>query len=64
MFKDPSIVNTGAALWHVHNHLFNTEYDRPDARNVLLLLTDRPSDDDVSAPARALRESGVTVTTK
>ena len=59
--KDSSLANTGEALWHVHRHLFNSEYDRPNARNVLFLVTDQPSDDDVIAPARALRESGVTV---
>ena len=53
--------NTGAALRHVHNNLFNNEYDRPNARNVIAFVTDTPSTDDVSAAARALRESGVTV---
>jgi len=48
-------------LWHVHNNIFNTEYDRPEAKNVLLFLTDTLSSDDVGPAARALRESGVTV---
>ena len=55
------VANTGAALWYVHNNLYNTECDRPDARNILAFITDTPSTDDVSAAARALRESGVTV---
>ena len=60
-FKDSSIANTGDALWHVHNNIFNTEYDRPDAENVLVLITDALSNDDVEPAAKALKESGVTV---
>jgi len=56
------VANTGAALWYVLNNVFNSEYDRPNARNIITLVTDRPSDDDVSAAAKALRDSGVTVT--
>ena len=60
-FKDSTIANTGDALWHVHNNIFNTEYDRPDAENVLVLITDTLSSDDVEPAAKALKESGVTV---
>jgi len=55
------VANTGAALWYVHNNIFNTEYDRPEAKNVIYLVTDKLSDDDIGPPSRALRESGVTV---
>ena len=58
---DPTVVNTGAALRHVFRNEFNTEFDRPNARNVVLLFSDGIPQDDVATPARALRDSGVTV---
>jgi len=51
-------------LRHVYNNLFNTEYDRPDAKNVIVFITERPSTDEFAAAAKALRESGVTVRIK
>ena len=63
MLLDSSVAYTGAALQFIHENLFNTEYDRPDAKNVIVLVTDQPSDDDVEPAAKALRESGVTVST-
>ena len=55
------MANTGAALRHIHENVFNTEFDRPDARNVIFYFTDRKSTDDVREAARMLRESGVMV---
>jgi len=60
-FQDPTLANTGAAFRYVLNNVFNTEYDRPNAKNVLHFVTDQLADDDVAAAAKELRDSGVTV---
>ncbi|XP_048580980.1 cochlin-like [Nematostella vectensis] len=50
---------TGRALKLMKTHLFSQS--RPKAHKVLIVLTDGTSVDDVKAPAKALRESGVEV---
>ncbi|CAK8674812.1 unnamed protein product [Clavelina lepadiformis] len=54
-------VNTGAALQYIHDVVFGSEGDRPDVRNVVVLITDENSDDDVKVPAKMLRDSGAFV---
>ncbi|XP_076816476.1 uncharacterized protein LOC143462271 [Clavelina lepadiformis] len=54
-------VNIGAALRYVKDHVFGVEGDRPDIPNVLFVSTDSNSDDDVAAPAKALRDAGVLI---
>ena len=61
LLLDASAVNTGTALWQLYRNEFNTEFDRPNARNVILLFTEGLPQDDVATPAKALRDSGVTV---
>ena len=46
---------------HVFQNEFNTEFDRPNARNVIFSFSDDNPQDDVAAPGRLLRENGVTV---
>jgi len=61
LFVDDGKVNTGAALWHVHENIFGSGLDRDSAPNCLVVITDENSDDDVAAPATELRKSGVLV---
>ena len=51
---------TGQALSLAKEGLFDTGH-RSDALDVLILMTDGPSSDDVTAPARALRDMGVKI---
>ena len=51
---------TGQALALAKEGLFDTGH-RPDALDVLVLMTDGPSSDDVTTPARSLRDFGVKI---
>ena len=59
--SDHSVVNTGAALLHVFNNEFNTEFDRPNARNLILSFSDGNPQDDVATIGKLLRDNGVIV---
>ena len=54
-------MNTGAALWRVHDDIIGSDWDRDDARDCVVVITDENSSDDVSAPALALRKADVMV---
>lgn len=53
---------TGQALSLAKEGLFETGH-RPDALDVLVLMTDGPASDDITEPARALRDMGVKIIT-
>jgi len=53
---------TGQALQLAKEGLFDTGH-RADALDVVVLLTDGPSSDDVTMPSRALRDMGVKIIT-
>jgi len=53
---------TGMALKHVQQTIFKEDNgDRPDARNVVVLITDGRSQDDVKEASSSLRQRGATV---
>ncbi|XP_078580606.1 uncharacterized protein LOC144864418 isoform X3 [Branchiostoma floridae x Branchiostoma japonicum] len=54
--------STGAALDFVRQNIFiSASGDRADAANILIVLTDGVSSDDVSVPAMAARDAGITI---
>ncbi|CAH1241297.1 COL6A3 [Branchiostoma lanceolatum] len=53
---------TGAAIDHVRQNVFiSASGDRADAPNILIVMTDGVSNDDVSVPAMAARDAGITI---
>ena len=58
---DQSVANAGATLFHVFNNEFNTEFDRPNARNLILSFSDGNPQDDEATIGKLLRDNGVIV---
>ncbi|XP_078660839.1 uncharacterized protein LOC144905190 isoform X3 [Branchiostoma floridae x Branchiostoma belcheri] len=54
--------STGAAIDHVRQNVFiSASGDRADAANILIVMTDGVSSDDVSVPAMTARDAGITI---
>lgn len=54
--------NTGQALEHALDDLLAVKNgNRPDVPDLVLVITDGVSDDDITLPAKKMRDSGATV---
>ncbi|XP_018114574.1 collagen alpha-1(VII) chain isoform X2 [Xenopus laevis] len=61
-FEEPSGTSIGAAINFAKNYMFTTSYGRRNnVPGILVVLADGPSGDDVSEPARVIKDAGFKV---